>query len=82
MGCYVEDEDAVSTPSKLECHPYSRSRGLFAGVSLEGSTLRSDDGQRTPLRQEDGRGQHCPKECRACPGGRSELDWSTDKIFT
>jgi lipid-binding SYLF domain-containing protein len=23
---------------------YSRSRGLFAGVSLEGSTLRPDDG--------------------------------------
>lgn len=29
---------------KAEILSYSRSRGLFAGVSLEGSTLRSDDG--------------------------------------
>jgi lipid-binding SYLF domain-containing protein len=29
---------------KAEILSYSRSRGLFAGVSLEGSTLRSDGG--------------------------------------
>ena len=29
---------------KAEVLSYSRSRGLFAGVSLEGSTLRSDGG--------------------------------------
>ncbi len=29
---------------KAELLSYSRSRGLFAGVSLEGSTLRSDGG--------------------------------------
>ena len=29
---------------KAEILSYSRSRGLFAGVSLEGSTLRSDNG--------------------------------------
>jgi SH3 domain-containing YSC84-like protein 1 len=28
---------------------YSRSRGLFAGVSLEGSTLRSDNGANEKL---------------------------------
>ena len=28
---------------KAEILTYSRSKGLFAGVSLEGSTLRSDD---------------------------------------
>jgi lipid-binding SYLF domain-containing protein len=28
---------------QAEMLTYSRSRGLFAGVSLEGSTLRSDD---------------------------------------
>jgi lipid-binding SYLF domain-containing protein len=38
------DASAIPTPG---CEPrflsYSRSRGLFAGVSLEGSTLRPDD---------------------------------------
>jgi SH3 domain-containing YSC84-like protein 1 len=29
---------------KAEILSYSRSKGLFAGVSLEGSTLRSDGG--------------------------------------
>jgi lipid-binding SYLF domain-containing protein len=29
---------------KAEILSYSRARGLFAGVSLEGSTLRSDGG--------------------------------------
>src|SRR6202035_4813210 len=29
---------------KAEILSYSRAQGLFAGVSLEGSTLRSDDG--------------------------------------
>jgi lipid-binding SYLF domain-containing protein len=28
---------------------YSRSKGLFAGVSLEGSTMRSDDGANKAL---------------------------------
>ena len=35
------DTDVVM---KAEILSYSRSRGLFAGVSLEGSTLRSDGG--------------------------------------
>ena len=29
---------------KAEILSYSRSKGLFAGLSLEGSTMRSDDG--------------------------------------
>ena len=29
---------------KAEILSYSRAKGLFAGISLEGSTLRSDDG--------------------------------------
>lgn len=39
-------EAAASTDivMKAEILSYSRSRGLFAGVSLEGSTLRSDNG--------------------------------------
>ncbi len=35
---------ATDVVMKAEILTYSRSRGLFAGVSLEGSTLRSDDG--------------------------------------
>jgi lipid-binding SYLF domain-containing protein len=35
---------ATDIVMKAEILSYSRSRGLFAGISLEGSTLRSDDG--------------------------------------
>ena len=35
---------ATDIVMKAEILSYSRSRGLFAGVSLEGSTLRSDNG--------------------------------------
>jgi lipid-binding SYLF domain-containing protein len=35
---------ATDVVMKAEILSYSRSRGLFAGVSLEGSTLRSDGG--------------------------------------
>jgi lipid-binding SYLF domain-containing protein len=34
---------------KAEILSYSRSKGLFAGVSLEGSTMRSDDGANKTL---------------------------------
>jgi SH3 domain-containing YSC84-like protein 1 len=35
---------ATDVVMKAEILSYSRSRGLFAGISLEGSTLRSDNG--------------------------------------
>ena len=35
---------ATDVVLKAEILSYSRAQGLFAGVSLEGSTLRSDDG--------------------------------------
>jgi lipid-binding SYLF domain-containing protein len=35
---------ATDIVMKAEILTYSRAQGLFAGVSLEGSTLRSDDG--------------------------------------
>jgi lipid-binding SYLF domain-containing protein len=35
-------ETATDVVMKAEVLSYSRSKGLFAGVSLEGSTLRSD----------------------------------------
>jgi lipid-binding SYLF domain-containing protein len=34
---------------KAEILSYSRAQGLFAGVSLEGSTMRSDDGANKAL---------------------------------
>ena len=37
-------EAANDVVMKAEILSYSRARGVFAGVSLEGSTLRSDDG--------------------------------------
>ncbi len=38
---------------RAEILSYSRSKGLFAGVSLEGSTLRSDDGANKALYGKD-----------------------------
>jgi lipid-binding SYLF domain-containing protein len=43
---------------KAEILSWSRARGIFAGVSLEGSTLRSDDGANTNLYGSD----HSAKE--------------------
>jgi lipid-binding SYLF domain-containing protein len=40
---------ATDIVMKAEILSYSRSQGLFAGVSLEGSTLRSDDGANKSL---------------------------------
>jgi len=41
--------DATVIVLKAEILSYSRAQGLFAGVSLEGSTLRSDDGANKAL---------------------------------
>jgi lipid-binding SYLF domain-containing protein len=40
---------ATDIVMRAEILTYSRARGLFAGVSLEGSTLRSDDGANEKL---------------------------------
>ena len=40
---------ATDIVMKVEVLSYSRARGLFAGVSLEGSTLRSDGGANEKL---------------------------------
>ncbi len=42
-------EGATDVVMQAEILSYSRNRGLFAGVSLEGSTLRSDDGANKAL---------------------------------
>jgi lipid-binding SYLF domain-containing protein len=44
---------ATDVVMKAEILSYSRSRGLFAGVSLEGSTLRSDGGANENLYNKD-----------------------------
>jgi SH3 domain-containing YSC84-like protein 1 len=44
---------ATDIVMKAEILSYSRSRGLFAGVSLEGSTLRSDGGANENLYRKD-----------------------------
>ncbi len=44
-----EAEAATDVVLKAEILTYSRAKGAFAGVSLEGSTLRSDDGANKEL---------------------------------
>ena len=44
---------ATDVVMKAEILSYSRSKGLFAGVSLEGSTLRSDGGANKNLYGKD-----------------------------
>ena len=47
---------------KAEILSYSRAQGLFAGVSLEGSTMRSDDGANKTLYGRDSvRGRLCAR---------------------
>jgi lipid-binding SYLF domain-containing protein len=42
-------EAATDVTFRAEMLTYSRSRGLFAGISLEGSTLRPDNGANEEL---------------------------------
>jgi len=44
---------ATDVVMKAEILSYSRAQGVFAGVSLEGSTLRSDDGANKSLYGKD-----------------------------
>jgi SH3 domain-containing YSC84-like protein 1 len=44
-----EASAATDVVMKAEILSYSRARGAFAGVSLEGSTMRSDDGANKSL---------------------------------
>jgi len=62
---------------KAEILTYSRSRGLFAGVSLEGSTLRSDGDANEKLygRKVDAREIVRQKTVTATPAGRALSDY-------
>ncbi len=61
---------------KAEILSYSRSRGLFAGVSLEGSTLRSDGGADKNLYGRDLSARQIVREGAVAtpPAGRALID--------
>lgn len=52
---------------KAEILSYSRSQGLFAGVSLEGSTMRSDDGANKALYGKELSAKEIVREGRVAP---------------
>lgn len=52
---------------KAEILSYSRSKGLFAGVSLEGSTLRSDDGANKTLYRRELSAKEIVREGKVAP---------------
>jgi lipid-binding SYLF domain-containing protein len=52
---------------KAEILSYSRSKGLFAGVSLEGSTMRSDDGANKTLYRRELSAKEIVREGKVAP---------------
>jgi lipid-binding SYLF domain-containing protein len=52
---------------KAEILSYSRSKGLFAGVSLEGSTMRSDDGANKALYGKELSAKEIAREGKVAP---------------
>jgi SH3 domain-containing YSC84-like protein 1 len=66
---------------KAEILSYSRSRGLFAGVSLEGSTLRSDGGANKNLYGRDLSARQIVREGAVAtpPAGRALIDLLNQK---
>src|SRR5438874_12276822 len=65
---------ATDIVMRAEILSYSRSRGLFAGVSLEGSTLRSDNGANKNLYGRDLSAKEIVREGKVgTPGAAREL---------
>src|SRR6266436_3984077 len=65
---------ATDVVMRAEILSYSRSRGLFAGVSLEGSTLRSDNGANKNLYGRDLSAKEIVREGKVgTPGAAREL---------
>ena len=58
---------ATDIVMKAEILSYSRSQGLFAGVSLEGSTLRSDDGANKALYRKELSAKEIVREGKVAP---------------
>ena len=69
-------EGATDIVMNAEILSYSRNKGLFAGVSLEGSTLRSDGSANEKLygRKLDGEGNHPRRQSRY--SGLRPTNWS------
>jgi SH3 domain-containing YSC84-like protein 1 len=66
---------ATDVAMRAEILSYSRSRGLFAGVSLEGSTLRPDNGANEKLYGKKLSAKEILREGKvATPGAAHELD--------
>jgi lipid-binding SYLF domain-containing protein len=57
---------------KAEILSYSRSKGLFAGVSLEGSTMRSDDGANKALYGKELSAREIVREGKVAPPASSK----------
>ncbi len=69
---------------RAELLTYSRSRGLFAGISLEGSTLRADNGANESLYGKKLEAADIVRK-NAVPAPASDLNFcslAADKIFT
>jgi SH3 domain-containing YSC84-like protein 1 len=65
---------------KAEILSYSRNKGLFAGVSLEGSTLRSDGGANENLYERKLSAKEIIREARVgIPACATELTALLDK---
>ena len=60
---------------RAEVLSYSRSRGLFAGISLEGSTLRPDGSANRKLYERSLSAKEIIREGKVCsPGNRQRID--------
>jgi SH3 domain-containing YSC84-like protein 1 len=57
---------------KAEILSYSRAQGLFAGVSLEGSTMRSDDGGNKALYGKELSAKEIVREGKVAPPGSAQ----------
>jgi lipid-binding SYLF domain-containing protein len=72
---------ATDVVMKAEILSYSRARGLFAGVSLEGSTLRSDGGANKNLYGKELNARQIVMEgaVKTPPAGRALVDFLNKK---
>jgi SH3 domain-containing YSC84-like protein 1 len=66
---------ATDIVMKAEILSYSRAQGLFAGVSLEGSTLRSDDGANKTLYGKELSAKEIVREGKVPPPAARKSCW-------
>src|SRR5438034_1227789 len=68
---------ATDATMRAEILTYSRSRGLFAGISLEGSTLRQDNGANKSLYGQEVSAREIVRAAKGCVPGAARLPIST-----